>query len=387
MTKDADFKKQVRARMATTGEAYTTARKQLLRHRGEQDHALEHGSHLLHVTNGDSVGHTLRESRLGGDVVPWQDVLHEGPVPGDASPEELRSVRAGYVASRWNLPYEEVLREFADRDRRLEEARSGAYLLWFEADLHDQLQLIQVFATLHDLNVAPERIGLISIGEYPEIAHFGGLGELTSAQLESLSPQREQLDADVLALASSAWDTFRSTDPGPLADTSRWTSRRLRFLAEAFARLAEEYPWRSDGLSLTQRRILAAIAPEPLGLREIFIRLWRKESRPFLGDWGCFSSIRDLALAPHPLLRYDGRSPDDPPEVGRVALTETGRRVLAGELDHVVLNGPDRWIGGVHLHPGGPNWRYDERLETLTSEGHGEGVTRRASPPGPAGTR
>jgi len=74
--------------------------------------------------------------------------------------------------------------------------------------------------------------------------------------------------------------------------------------------------------------------------------------------------IRDLALAPHPLHRYDGRGPDVSPDVGRVALTETGRRVTAWELDHAALNGPDRWIGGVHFHPGGLNWRYD-----ATSEG------------------
>jgi hypothetical protein len=48
-----------------------------------------------------------------------------------------------------------------------------------------------------------------------------------------------------------------------------------------------------------------------------------------------------------------------------VALTETGHQVLAGELDHVALNRPERWIGGVHLRAGGPDWRYDDRLETL----------------------
>ena len=35
---------------------------------------------LLHVTNGESAGNTLRQTGLGGAVLPWQDVLHEGPV-------------------------------------------------------------------------------------------------------------------------------------------------------------------------------------------------------------------------------------------------------------------------------------------------------------------
>src|SRR4029077_715498 len=34
---------------------------------------------LLHVTNGESAGNTLRQTGLGGAVLPWQDVLHGGP--------------------------------------------------------------------------------------------------------------------------------------------------------------------------------------------------------------------------------------------------------------------------------------------------------------------
>ena len=40
---------------------------------------------LLHVTNGESAGNTLRQTALGGAVLPWQDVLHEGPVPARAA--------------------------------------------------------------------------------------------------------------------------------------------------------------------------------------------------------------------------------------------------------------------------------------------------------------
>jgi DNA-binding transcriptional MerR regulator len=45
---------------------------------------------LLHITNGESAGNTLRQTALGGAVLPWQDVLHEGPTshpttPGDGT--------------------------------------------------------------------------------------------------------------------------------------------------------------------------------------------------------------------------------------------------------------------------------------------------------------
>src|SRR6187549_888934 len=50
---------------------------------------------LLHVTNGESAGNTLRQTGLGGAVLPWQDVPHEGPVP-DVSRAELLRRRAAF---------------------------------------------------------------------------------------------------------------------------------------------------------------------------------------------------------------------------------------------------------------------------------------------------
>jgi DNA-binding transcriptional MerR regulator len=57
----------------------------------------ERPSVRLHVTNGESAGNTLRQTALGGAVLPWQDVLDEGPVPAVPRPELLRA-RAAFLA-------------------------------------------------------------------------------------------------------------------------------------------------------------------------------------------------------------------------------------------------------------------------------------------------
>ena len=64
------------------------------------------------------------------------------------------------------------------RDRALERHR-GDLVLWFEADLYDQLQIAEILARLDGRDVA-----LRQIGEHVGIAHFGGLGELTPEQLD-----------------------------------------------------------------------------------------------------------------------------------------------------------------------------------------------------------
>jgi len=100
----------------------------------------------------------------------WRDVLHEGPVP-DVPDDELREVRARFLSG---AGAEDIVRRgFQERDAALAAARDGEYVLWFEADLYDQLQLAQILDRLARLEVAPERITLICIGEHLGIARFG----------------------------------------------------------------------------------------------------------------------------------------------------------------------------------------------------------------------
>ena len=251
MTRQADFKRRVRARMSKTGESYAAARSQLLAERARGSGTPDDGA--LHVTNGDSAAARLRP--LVGDSLPWRDVLHEGPVPatGDA---ELRRVRAGFLGVERALP------ELEARDAALAAHRDGRYVLWFEADLYDQLQLAQILARLAALDVAPGRITLICIGEHPGVAHFGGLAELTPDQLGAVrdSAAAVVLGPDALALATAAWAAFRAPEPSGLNAIAAARSPELRFLPEAFDRLGREYPSTRDGLALTERRILALVA-------------------------------------------------------------------------------------------------------------------------------
>jgi hypothetical protein len=274
----------------------------------------------LHVTNGDSTVASL--AQLGITALAWRDALHDGPVvPGG------RARRAAF------LGVDE--RELADRDRKLDEHR-GDYVLWFEADLYDQLQLAQILARLR----ADAEVTLRQVGEHVGIAHFGGLGELAPAQLRELP--EIPLTPAALALGRQAWDALTAPEPTGLL-TIRG-SPELRFMAEAFTRLAQEYPWRRDGLGLTERRLLASTP----GTRfELFRRAWQKEPRPFLGDTLAFAALDRLA----PLLRREGDV---------LHLSAAGERVLAGEAEHV----SERWIGGVRITPDTP-WRWDDALETI----------------------
>jgi hypothetical protein len=320
-------------------------------------------SETLHVTNGDIVVDLLRRAGLAPDALAWADVLHEGPVPAGLDDDGLRRVRAELIAGADAVDAAEVRRRFEDRDRALAANRAGEYLLWFEADLYDQLQIAQVLAMLAGLAVAPDRVGLVCIGEYPGIAHFGGLGQLEPTQLPGLLEVATPLTAEAMELGAAAWAALRAPDPAGLGRIAASRSAELRFLGEAFDRLSREYPSTRDGLSLTERRILAA-AGDGADAGAVFARLGEREARPYLGDLFFFRIVARLAGARAPLLELD---PAGEVAAGtRLALTAAGRRVLAGQADHVALNGLDRWVGGVHLRGPEAAWRWDEGTESIT---------------------
>jgi hypothetical protein len=368
MTRQADLKRRVRARMAKTGESYAAARAQVVA--GWERPGRDRLAASVHVTNGDITVDLLRRAGLARDALAWADVLHEGPVPAGLDDAGLRRARAEFLAGADGLDPAAVLRRFSERDHALAAGRDGEYVLWFEADLYDQLQIAQILAVLGGLGVAPGRVTLVCIGEYPGIAHFGGLGELEPEQLPGLLDAATPLTAEALDLGAAAWTALRAPDPGQLGRIAASRSRELRFLGEAFDRLAREYPSTRDGLSLTERRTLAATPAEGATAGTVFGRLGEREARPYLADLFFFGLVARLARARVPLLELD------PPtgEVGagtRLRPTPAGRQVLRGEADHVALNGIDRWVGGVHLQGPEARWRWDEGTESITGpEGH-----------------
>ena len=363
MTRKAALKRRVRARMAKTGESYTAARGQLLPPtRGPDGDRL---AAALHVTNGDSAAGGLRAADPAWRVLAWRDALHEGPVP-DLPDAALRRRRAAFVMDDDGPAGPAAgLRWLEERDETLARNRDGDYVLWFEADLYDQLQLVQVLARLGGLGVPPARITLVCIGEHLGFAHFGGLGELTPAQLHGLpATAATALSPAALAFAGDAWAAFRAPHPAGLGAIAATPSPELRFVAEAFDRLSREYPSTRDGLSLTERRLLAAPDAGGSAAGAVFRRVWAREARPYLGDSCCWRILARLVRARTPLLAAE---PAAAPIAAatRLRRTAAGERVLRGEADHVALSGLDRWIGGVHLAGPTARWRWDEGTESI----------------------
>lgn len=325
---------------------------------------------MLHITNGDTAAERIRAVALDGSVLAWQDVLHEGPVPADLALEELSEVRARFIASQGWGRLEDVRAEFHRRDGVLVGFRDHEeVVLWFEHDLYDQLQLLQVLDWLAGQPWGATVVSLICIDAHPEVQPFHGLGQLDSAQVAALFPSREPVTAEVLQLARRAWRAFRAPEPSDLGALIAGPDvSLLPFLAPALLRHLEQFPGTRTGLSRTETAILEGAGHHgPRSVGDIYTAAQMSEEARFMGDATFWSYLDRLVSAPHPLLRAPAGE-WQPPGPGRsqvdfaaqyLTLTDTGEAVLRGEADHVALNGIDRWLGGVHLQGHQPRWRWD----------------------------
>jgi hypothetical protein len=298
----------------------------------------------LHVTNGDAMIPEIEAVAPDDPVLPWRDILHEGPVPGGVDDSLLRSERAAFLARAGWGDGVTLLELFERRDQKLlRGAEERDLWLWFEDDLYDQLQLLQV---------------LDMLGRHVPVDATQQLLDVSRDANREVQAEHT-VDAETRRAARRAWAAFRSSDP------RKWTTMEapeLPHLGPAMQRLAEELPWTRDGLSRTERTSLAAVADGADNPIDMFRTLQAAEERPFMGDYWAWRTLHRLGTGDHPLVV----APVEPkPEITEefasqtYEVTDVGHQVLAARADHAELNGIDRWIGGVHLQGHRPAWRWD----------------------------
>ena len=228
---------------------------------------------FLHVANGTSTTMTIEAAGIPGMRSIWADPLHEGPVPGGVSDDELVGVRTQYlggITTAVRRPGERL------REWRAIIARHDAYdelVLWYEHDLFDQLNLIQLLSWIRGRLPAEKRVSLVCIDSFPGRPHFKGLGELSADELRPLLDTRQPVGEAHYALAARAWEAFREPSPEALDAFRRSDTAALPFLAASLVRFLQEYPWTSDGLSRSERRLLELAATEARMLAVAFPRM------------------------------------------------------------------------------------------------------------------
>ena len=140
----------------------------------------------------------------------------------------------------------------------------------------------------------------------------------------------------------------------------------MPFLAAAIKRFLQEYPWTTDGLSRSERRLLQQAAGGGIDLSAASHGC--TTARRLLHHRRSMASLAEtLSRTSPPLLACGpGSVADGEVLQGSVTLTDSGRAVLGGQRDRVDSCGIDRWLGGVRLHGDTALWRWDDQHDRIT---------------------
>ncbi|HUR00327.1 MAG TPA: DUF1835 domain-containing protein [Gemmatimonadaceae bacterium] len=324
-------------------------------------------THRLNITNGDSAAGKLSEAGIAGKIVSWRDVLHEGPVDASLPLSKLSEQRARFISDKGWDDFAHVSGSFRERDHAIQHLDYfDEVVLWFEDDLYDQLQLIQLLDFFATGGAARKRLSLIQVDGY--------IPPLSKAKLEELDSSRKEVTAEQLDIARRAWRAFGSSDPAQISAVLQQSTSALPYLASALKRHLEEFPSSTTGLSRSEREALTAIKSGHSSPVRAFLEVARMQESIFLGDVIFYSYLERLSDPDNPLLTWKNGSPVVAPRArdsrefvnaGELVVTPLGRQVLAGERDWQTLHRNTRWLGGVEIPPGPGGWRWNEREGTI----------------------
>jgi len=316
-------------------------------------------NNVLNITNGDCAVEIMQKADIPGVFLPWRDVLHDGPVPEDLTLEQLSAVRAQFISDQGWGESEFIKQSFIDRDNTLKSFESyDKVILWFEHDLYDQLQILQILDWFYTHNLSSHPLSIICVDQY--------LGRLSPDEILTLFEYEEPITESHLSLSSEAWSAFRSTTPDNWFALLKTDTSVLPFLQGAILRMLEEYPSCVNGLSRTAQHALNIVCEGEKYPGKIFARYQETEERMFLGDSSFWLILNEMLVSsPALLVLSEGKllgltvNPDD-----ELSISNAGIGVVSGKKNWLDIVELDKWIGGVHLTSTNI-WCWDSKISSL----------------------
>ncbi|VAW69979.1 hypothetical protein MNBD_GAMMA09-1706 [hydrothermal vent metagenome] len=302
---------------------------------------------ILNITNGDCAVAVMRKANIPGVFLPWRDVLHDGPVPGHVSLEALSRVRAEFISSRGWGELGDIDKEFIERDNSLKSfEKYEKVILWFEHDLYDQLQILQILDWFYKHNNHKNNLSIICADKY--------LGQLPTDEMRGMLSYEEPVTDRHLSLSHMAWSAYCASSPQQWNELLRTDTCVLPFLKAAVLRQLEEFPSKFNGLSRTAQQLLEIISEGEIGAWKAFALNQGAEDRVFLGDSSFWAILQSMLNSKAVLLDASkgGISQAINAETAKgciLSITPTGEDVLSGKRNWLDITPPDYWLGGVHM--------------------------------------
>lgn len=243
-------------------------------------------SNILHILNGDAALDGFNQTGLDGDVMVWREVLSEGPLQENILSGSFWSARSKWITSTFGESPEIYQHKVIDELGKLNSVYTEINL-WFEFDLHCQVNLLGVLRMLSGkTDMSAPAIYLICLADCVQFNFARGLGELTGEQFEELYDGRERLNEWEFELAAEAWQLYVN---GDAAELQQWLNENsfwgaVPLLKPALQAHLKRLEINANGLSYIEQRLLDIYNDGAKTRLAIFKVFWDTEKIFGMGD-------------------------------------------------------------------------------------------------------
>lgn len=291
---------------------------------------------MLHIVNGDVVAEKLRQSVVQGDILVWREIYTVGPVFEDMSTEYNRIMRAEYLEQNLGIASTEYIANCKQQEEQLTKFREyDEIVLWFEHDLFDQTMLCYLLSYFAHQDLGNTKLNLLTIGEFPGIELFRGLGQLTKEQLQTLSGTWQMVSRKELLLGKALWKAYTANDPQYLKQLLNTDTSALPFAKDAYLAYLSRLPSEQDGIGSVEREVIKEIAGGEHSPYALFRKVGNTLHQLGMGDLEFWYVLRRMADEPQPLIMFEGAEEFKVHTTGKgsfknalISLTEAGLSAL-----------------------------------------------------------
>jgi Domain of unknown function (DUF1835) len=307
----------------------------------------------LHIVNGSSAAGIIkqafalpRESLLVHD-----DLLSCGPLFPLRSISEWQKQREKYLRTlyRFEFSFDSVHRDVLSGTQDLRDAEH--LTLWLGTGLAEQLLLAWLIQLFRVIDVDYNKLRIIQFSTDPQ-RHYEilGIGMLNTDRLKA-HPKPSSLDEVAIDSLDRAWNAVTASTPDQLEEFLAAAPGPLPFLQRSLQSLIFRFPDVDSGLSLWDFELLRQVVEKgPTAAKVIGFAIARLiDNLDYVGDAYLFARLKRLGepSLKQALVSLKGNLAEM--RDTEVTETDTGKAVLDGGVNSVVLNGIDDWVGGIHL--------------------------------------
>ncbi|WP_439883249.1 DUF1835 domain-containing protein [Pontibacter sp. MBLB2868] len=280
----------------------------------------------LHILNGDATIPAFEAASFPGQTIIWREILSEGPVLASLPEAEFWRKRQEFISSSFKETPERYSEKVLQEVSKLKEPSSFfEIILWFDADLMCQLNLLYLLQYLLEKNHQ-----LVSVCTPPP---NHSIGLMKPGELQSIFEKRTQLSELQLKQASELWQLYGSHDPVNLQLYLEQRELLLPNIGNALKLHFTRFPDCHTGLSQPETIILNLIAGGIDTVEALMQQFWHEHPAYGFGD----AQIEQILHRLQPDLVQGKKT---------LRLSFFGERVLQGLASSMPK---PHWLGGAKI--------------------------------------